>query len=64
MLKINLYALLYYNEIHLFNPEYINPNNNYRFYSEEQVKELLYIMDLKEYEFKLDETKIIIKFSD
>ena len=64
MLKISLDTLRYYNEIQLFNPDYINPSNNYRFYSDEQVNELLYIMDLKECGFNLDEIKIIIKLSD
>jgi len=64
MVKISLDTLRYYNEIQLFNPDYINPSNNYRFYSEEQVKELLHIMDLKECGFNLDEIKIIIKLND
>jgi MerR family transcriptional activator of bmr gene len=57
-------TLRYYNEIQLFNPDYINPSNNYRFYSEDQVKELLYIIDLKECGFNLDEIKVIIKLND
>jgi len=64
MLKISLDTLRYYNEIQLFNPDYINPSNNYRFYSEEQVKDLLYIMDLKECGFNLDEIKVIINLND
>jgi len=64
MLKISLDTLRYYNEIQLFNPDYINPSNNYRFYSEEQIKDLLYIMDLKECGFNLDEIKSIIKLND
>ena len=64
MLKISLDTLRYYNEIQLLNPDYINPSNNYRFYSEAQVKELLYIMDLKECGFNLDEIKVIVKLND
>ena len=64
MLKISLDTLRYYNEIQLLNPDYINPSNNYRFYSEEQVKELLNIIDLKECGFNLDEIKAIIKLND
>ncbi|MCL1857636.1 MAG: MerR family transcriptional regulator [Oscillospiraceae bacterium] len=64
MLKISLDTLRYYNEIQLFNPDYINPSNNYRFYSEEQVNDLLYIIDLKECGFNLDEIKTIINLSD
>ena len=64
MVKISSDTLRYYDEIQLLNPDYINPSNNYRFYSEEQVKELLYIMDLKDCGFNLDEIKIIIKLTD
>ena len=64
MLKISLDTLRYYNEIQLLNPDYINPFNNYRFYSDDQVKELLYIMDLKDCGFNLDEIKAIINLND
>ena len=64
MAKTTLDTLRYYNEIQLFNPEYINPSNNYRYYSEKQVQELLYIMDLKDCGFNLDEIKAIIKITD
>jgi two-component system chemotaxis response regulator CheY len=61
MVKISSDTLRYYDEIQLLNPDYINPSNNYRFYNEEQVKELLYIMELKEFGFNLDEIKKILK---
>ena len=64
MLKISLDTLRYYNEIQLFNPDYINPSNNYRFYSEKQVQELSYIIDLKECGFNLDEIKMLINLND
>ena len=64
MLKISLDTLRYYNEIQLFNPDYVNPSNNYRFYSENQVKNLLYILDLKECGFNLDEIKTVINLDD
>lgn len=64
MLKISLDTLRYYNEIQLLNPDYINPSNNYRFYSDDQIKELLYIMELKECGFNLDEIKVVIKLND
>ena len=64
MLKISLDTLRYYNEIQLFNPDYVNPSNNYRFYSENQVKNLLYILDLKDCGFNLDEIKTVINLDD
>ena len=64
MLKISVDTLRYYNEIQLFNPDYINPSNNYRFYSEDQVNELLYIIELKDCGFNLDEIKVIISLNN
>lgn len=64
MVKISSDTLRYYDEIRLLNPDYINPSNNYRFYNEDQVKELLYIMELKDCGFNLDEIKKIVKLSD
>lgn len=64
MLKISSDTLRYYNEIQLLNPDYINPSNNYRYYTEEQIKEILYIMDLKDCGFNLEEIKAIVKLND
>lgn len=64
MVQISSDTLRYYDEIQLLNPDYINPSNNYRFYNEEQVKELLYIMELKDCGFNLEEIKKILKLSD
>ena len=64
MVQISSDTLRYYDEIQLLNPDYINPSNNYRFYNEEQVKELLYIMELKDCGFNLEEIKKIIKLGD
>lgn len=64
MVKVSSDTLRYYDEIRLLNPDYINPSNNYRYYTEEQVKELLYIMDLKDCGFNLDEIKAVIRSDD
>ena len=40
-------ALRHYNRIELFKPSYIDPSNNYRYYGEEQVQKLNFILDLK-----------------
>jgi len=61
MVQISSDTLRYYDEIQLLNPDYINPSNNYRYYNEEQVRELLYIMELKDCGFNLEEVKRIIK---
>ena len=63
-MKISSDTLRYYDEIQLLNPDYINPANNYRFYNEEQVKELLYIMELKDCGFNLEEIKQVLKLGD
>jgi len=64
IVKIGLDTLRYYHEIELFSPDYINPSNNYRFYSEEQVKKLLNIIELKECGFSLSEIKLIMELRD
>ena len=64
MVQISSDTLRYYDDIQLLNPDYINPSNNYRYYNEEQVKELLYIMELKDCGFNLEEIKRIIKLGD
>lgn len=64
MVNISSDTLRYYDEIQLLNPDFINPSNNYRFYSEKQVTELLYIMDLKDCGFNLEEIKKFINLSE
>ena len=48
-------TLRYYDEIGLIKPHEINPNSNYRYYSIDQLENMLFIIKLKSYNFSLDE---------
>ncbi|MEK8128749.1 MerR family transcriptional regulator [Paenibacillus filicis] len=53
-------TLRYYAEIELINPDEINPENGYRYYSIKQLKKMLLISRLKSYHFSLDEIKDLL----
>ena len=48
LFKLNPKTLRFYDEIDLFKPQYINPENNYRYYSIDQIDQLETIEYLKE----------------
>lgn len=50
-------TLRYYDEIGLLKPSLIQNNNQYRYYSDMQIKELIFILELKQYGFTLGEIK-------
>ena len=50
-------TLRYYDEINLFKPKEIDLFSGYRYYSEEQLKDLKIILSLKEVGFSLEEIK-------
>lgn len=54
IVKISVDALRYYDEISLLKPVYVEESNRYRYYSKEQVSQLLLIIELKQYGFSLD----------
>lgn len=54
IVKTSVDALRYYDEIGLLKPVYVEESNRYRYYSKEQVSQLLLIMELKQYGFSLD----------
>lgn len=54
-------TLRYYDEIGLFKPSYIEESTNYRYYEEEQIAEIQYIMSLKELNLSLAEIKEYVK---
>lgn len=56
---VNLSAntLRYYDEIGLLKPILVQNNNQYRYYSDVQIKDIICIMDLKQFGFSLDEIK-------
>ncbi|CAI8717160.1 putative transcriptional regulator [Brevibacillus sp. IT-7CA2] len=57
-------TLRYYAEIGLMNPDEINPENGYRYYSIKQLKKMLFINRLKSYHFSLDEIKAILEWEE
>ena len=57
---ISIKSLRHYNKIGIFKPKYIDPSNNYRFYGEEQVQKLNFILDLKNIGLSLNEIARVI----
>ncbi|OAB28397.1 MerR family transcriptional regulator [Paenibacillus macquariensis subsp. defensor] len=57
-------TLRYYAEIELINPDEINPENGYRYYSIGQLKKMLFINRLKSYHFSLEEIKGILALEE
>ncbi|TQK53506.1 DNA-binding transcriptional MerR regulator [Brevibacillus sp. AG162] len=57
-------TLRYYAEIGLMNPDEINSENGYRYYSIQQLKKMLFINRLKSYYFSLDEIKAILEWEE
>lgn len=57
-------TLRYYAEIRLINPDEINPENGYRYYSIKQLQRMLFINRLKSYHFSLDEIKAILEVEE
>lgn len=54
LVKTSVDALRYYDEINLLKPVHVEESNRYRYYSKEQVSQLLLIIELKQYGFSLD----------
>lgn len=54
IVKTSVDALRYYDEISLLKPVHVEESNRYRYYSKEQVSQLLLINELKQYGFSLD----------
>lgn len=53
----------YYDEIGLLRPAYVDEENHYRYYEEEQVDQILLISELKTYDLRLDQIKATIEIS-
>ncbi|MNK29468.1 Multidrug-efflux transporter 1 regulator [compost metagenome] len=64
MCGVSTKTLRYYDEIGLINPEEINPENGYRYYSIRQLKKMLFINRLKSYHFSLEELKVILDLEE
>ncbi|MFJ8461284.1 MerR family transcriptional regulator [Lysinibacillus xylanilyticus] len=57
-------TLRYYDEIGLINPDEINAESGYRYYSIEQLKRMLYINRLKSYHFSLEDIKTMLNLEE
>ncbi|WP_110932882.1 MerR family transcriptional regulator [Paenibacillus bouchesdurhonensis] len=57
-------TLRYYDEIGLINPDEINYENGYRYYSIRQLKKMIFINRLKTYHFSLEEIKVILELEE
>jgi DNA-binding transcriptional MerR regulator/effector-binding domain-containing protein len=62
--EVSTKTLRYYEEIGLINPDEINPENGYRYYSIKQLKKMLFINRLKSYRFSLEEIKVILELEE
>lgn len=62
--EVSTKTLRYYDEIGLINPDEINPENGYRYYSIRQLKKMLFINRLKSYHFSLEEIKAILELEE
>lgn len=59
--KVSTKTLRYYEEIGLINPDAINPETGYRYYSIRQLKKMLFVSRLKSYQLSLEEIKDILE---
>lgn len=62
--KLSIKTLRYYSEIGLLEPDQINAQTGYRYYSVNQLERVLYINRLKSYNFSLEDIKSIINSDD
>ncbi|AET69631.1 putative transcriptional regulator [Desulfosporosinus orientis DSM 765] len=58
--KVSTKTLRYYDQINLLKPVQVDPENQYRYYSDQQVLIILLISELKEYGLKLEEIRAIL----
>lgn len=62
--KVSTKTLRYYDEIGLLHPASLDKTNRYRYYAEEQVDEILYILELKTYDLRLEQIKAVMESND
>ncbi|MCY6354663.1 MerR family transcriptional regulator [Clostridium sp. ZS2-4] len=62
--KVSTKMLRHYDKIELLKPDYTNPNNGYRYYSKDQIKDVLFVNKLKKYGFSLEEISKVLKKRD
>ncbi|MDD3797292.1 MAG: MerR family transcriptional regulator [Lachnospiraceae bacterium] len=59
--SVSTKTLRYYDEIGLLHPAHVDENNRYRYYTEEQVDEILYISELKQFDLRLEQIKAVME---
>ncbi len=64
VVKVSVDALRYYDEIGLLKPHHVDPSSRYRYYSSDQVNEMIFIMELKRYGFSLDAVRELLDCRD
>ena len=62
--KVTTRTLRHYDDIGLIKPRFVNEENGYRFYETSQIRDMLLISRLKEYDFSLEEIKEIQKVNN
>lgn len=61
IVNISANTLRYYDEIGLLKPYLVEDTNKYRYYSDSQIKDIAFILELKQYGFSLEEIKILVQ---
>jgi Response regulator containing a CheY-like receiver domain and an HTH DNA-binding domain len=61
IVNVSTNTLRYYDEIELLKPCEVQANNQYRYYSDSQIQELVFILEMKQYGFSLNQIKILLK---
>lgn len=61
IVNISANTLRYYDEIGLLKPHLVENTNQYRYYSDSQIKDIAFILELKQYGFSLEEIKILVQ---
>ena len=59
--QISIKTLRHYDEIHLLKPIFVDPDSNYRYYSQKQLFLLFVIQDLKSFDFSLNDIREALK---
>lgn len=62
--SVSVKTLRYYDEIGLLHPASVDEKNHYRYYSDEQIDQLLYITELKVLDLHLEQIKAVMESSD
>lgn len=62
--SVSTKTLRYYDEIGLLHPASVDKDNRYRYYAEEQVDDILYISELKNYDLRLEQIKAVMESND